>query len=128
MHLEELGTRYIIPAKAIVQTCQLYRVERYFDQKVEEQRLALLDLLGRFLVRGEAGHDIIPELYPLEGEPIIDKPMRSAFNFTDFDLLLRNKGFRNLVVCINLFLSNLPGLFIDRAISFRMLRTSRSLV
>jgi nicotinamidase-related amidase len=54
--------------------------------------------LGRFLLRGEEGHDIVPELYPIVGELVIDKPMRSAFNHTDFDLLLRNRGIRNLVV------------------------------
>lgn len=54
--------------------------------------------LGRFLVRGEAGHDIIRELYPVKGEVVIDKPMRSAFAWTDFELLLRNVGVRNLVV------------------------------
>jgi nicotinamidase-related amidase len=54
--------------------------------------------LGRLLVRGEPGHDIIPELYPVEGEPVIDKPGRGAFAHTDFELLLRVRGIRNLVV------------------------------
>ncbi|KAL8784275.1 MAG: hypothetical protein Q9195_009111 [Heterodermia aff. obscurata] len=54
--------------------------------------------LGRFMVRGEEGHDIIPELYPVPGEPIIDKPGRGAFSYTDFELLLRNKGVQNLVI------------------------------
>jgi nicotinamidase-related amidase len=54
--------------------------------------------LGRFLVRGEKGHDVISDLYPVDGEPIIDKPMRSAFNHTDLDLLLRNRGIKNLVI------------------------------
>lgn len=54
--------------------------------------------LGRFMIRGEEGHDIIPELYPVPGEPIIDKPGRSAFAHTDFALLLKNKGIQNLVV------------------------------
>ncbi len=54
--------------------------------------------LGRLLVRGEPGHDIVPELYPLENEPIIDKPGRGAFAHTDFELLLRIKGIRNLLI------------------------------
>lgn len=54
--------------------------------------------LGRFLIRGEPGNDIVPDLYPLDGEPVIDKPGRGAFAHTDFELLLRNKGIKNLVV------------------------------
>jgi len=54
--------------------------------------------LGRFLVRGESGHDIVPELYPLKNEPIVDKPGKDAFAYTDFELLLRVRGIRNLVV------------------------------
>lgn len=54
--------------------------------------------LGRLLIRGEPGHDIVPELYPLEGEPIIDKPGRGAFAHTDFELLLRIRGIKNLVI------------------------------
>lgn len=55
--------------------------------------------MGRLLVRGEPGHDIVKELYPKEGEPIIDKPGRSAFAHTDFELLLRIRGIKNLVIC-----------------------------
>ena len=54
--------------------------------------------LGRLLVRGEAGHDTIPELYPVAGEPVIDKPGRGAFAHTDFELLLRIRGIKNLVI------------------------------
>ena len=50
------------------------------------------------MIRGEEGHDIIPELYPVPGEPVIDKPGRGAFAHTDFELLLKNKGVQNLVV------------------------------
>lgn len=55
--------------------------------------------LGRLLVRGEPGHEIIPELAPLTTEPVIDKPGRSAFQHTDFKLLLDVRGIRNLVIC-----------------------------
>ena len=55
--------------------------------------------MGRFLIRGEAGHDIVPELAPFEDEVVIDKPGRSAFTNTELDAVLRAKGVRNLVVC-----------------------------
>ncbi|OCT46289.1 Peroxyureidoacrylate/ureidoacrylate amidohydrolase RutB [Cladophialophora carrionii] len=55
--------------------------------------------LGRFLVRGEPGHDVIPELEPRPDEVIIDKPGRGAFAHTDFELLLKMRGIRNLVLC-----------------------------
>ncbi|KAJ9299695.1 hypothetical protein DTO271G3_2579 [Paecilomyces variotii] len=54
--------------------------------------------LGRLLIRGEVGHDTVDELYPLPGEPVIDKPGRGAFQYTDFELLLRNKGVKNLIL------------------------------
>lgn len=55
--------------------------------------------LGRLLIRGEAGHAIIPELEPLENEQIIDKPGRSAFQHTEFKLMLNIKGIKNLIIC-----------------------------
>jgi nicotinamidase-related amidase len=52
---------------------------------------------GMALTRGEPGWQIVPELTPLAGEPIIDKPGKGAFHATDLDTILQQRGIRNLV-------------------------------
>ncbi|SCE74329.1 Nicotinamidase-related amidase [Micromonospora haikouensis] len=53
---------------------------------------------GRILVRGEYGHDIVDELAPLPGEPVVDKPGKGAFYATGLDALLAERGVRSLLV------------------------------
>jgi nicotinamidase-related amidase len=55
--------------------------------------------MGRILIRGEAGHDIVPSLYPAKGEIVIDKPGKGAFYATDLGDILKRHGIDNLLVC-----------------------------
>lgn len=52
---------------------------------------------GLVLTRGEPGWDIVPELYPRAGEPVVDKPGKGSFHATDFELILQRRGVRNLI-------------------------------
>lgn len=54
--------------------------------------------MGRVLIRGYKGHDIIDELKPIEGEPIIDKPGKGSFYATDLHLILQNWGIKYLII------------------------------
>ncbi|EKS34396.1 cysteine hydrolase family protein [Afipia broomeae] len=55
--------------------------------------------MGRILIRGEAGHDIVPPLYPVKGEIVIDKPGKGAFYATELGEILKQHGIENLLVC-----------------------------
>ena len=72
-----------------------------FRSRQNQARLGIGDQgpLGRLLVRGEVGHQIIDQLTPLPNEPVIDKPGRSAFQHTEFGLMLNIKGIKNLIIC-----------------------------
>ncbi|CAM9336377.1 unnamed protein product [Ectocarpus sp. 6 AP-2014] len=68
-------------------------------QSPEGKRIGDLGPMGRILVKGERGHDIIPELYPLPMEPCVDKPGKGAFFSTDLETILRSRGIETLIVC-----------------------------
>jgi nicotinamidase-related amidase len=63
-----------------------------------KNRIGARGPMGRILVRGEPGHDIIAALYPVAGEPVIDKPGKGAFYQTDLELMLHNRGIDTLFV------------------------------
>jgi biuret amidohydrolase len=106
----------IVPTKAVLDACR--KLQMMVVHTREGHRADLADCppsklerghpkrkigdpgaMGRLLVRGERGHDIVPELYPKAGEPVIDKPGRGAFYATDLEPILRNGGIRSLIVC-----------------------------
>ena len=62
-------------------------------------RIGAMGPMGRILVRGEPGHDIIPGLYPRAGETVVDKPGKGAFYATDLQLVLQNRAVDTLIVC-----------------------------
>jgi nicotinamidase-related amidase len=55
--------------------------------------------MGKILIRGEYGHDIVDELKPIDGEVVLDKPGKGAFYQTDLQLILENKGIESLIFC-----------------------------
>jgi nicotinamidase-related amidase len=69
------------------------------ERGAPSMRIGARGPMGRILVRGEPGHDIVPGLYPRGGEPIIDKPGKGAFYATDLQSILQNRRVENLIVC-----------------------------
>ena len=70
-----------------------------FERGIPSRRIGDPGPMGRILIQGEPGHDIIPELYPVAGEPVVDKPGKGAFYATNLGLILANRGIENLLVC-----------------------------
>jgi nicotinamidase-related amidase len=106
--------RAVVPAQKVLQACRAAGM--FVIHTREGHRPDLSDLpkakkdrgnaplrigdkgsMGRLLVRGEYGHDIVDELYPIEGEPVVDKPGKGAFYATDMDTILRMRGIEKLV-------------------------------
>ena len=85
------------PAKRVLEACRAAGV--FVIHTREGHRADLSDLPPSKKVRGQLGHDIVEEVYPIDGEPIIDKPGKGAFYATDLDAILKMKGIKQLVVC-----------------------------
>jgi nicotinamidase-related amidase len=62
-------------------------------------RIGALGPMGRILIRGEPGHDIVEPLHPKKGEPVVDKPGKGAFYATDLHFILQNRRVESLIVC-----------------------------
>lgn len=69
------------------------------DRGAPKLRIGDVGPMGRILIRGEPGHDIIPELSPIAGEPVIDKPGKGAFYATDLHSILQHRHVESLIVC-----------------------------
>lgn len=67
------------------------------DRGNPSMRIGDVGPLGRVLIAGEPGTAILPELAPIEGEVVIQKPGKGAFYATDLSDVLKDKGITQLV-------------------------------
>src|SRR5258708_34218739 len=68
------------------------------ERGAPSMRIGATGPMGRILIRGEPGHDIVAELSPREGEPVVDKPGKGAFYATDLHSILQNARSENPIV------------------------------
>jgi nicotinamidase-related amidase len=89
----------------VIHTCEGHRPDMAdappakVERGAPSLRIGCAGPMGRILIRGEPGHDIIPQLAPLAHEPVLDKPGKGAFYGTDLELMLKNRGIGTLLVC-----------------------------
>lgn len=69
------------------------------ERGVPSMRIGAAGPMGRILIRGEKGHDIVEALAPRQGEPVVDKPGKGAFYATELHLILQNRAIDTLIVC-----------------------------
>lgn len=107
--------RAVAPAKNVIDTCReiegmliIHTREGHRPQQadVTQHKMSQTDncigspgKYGKILIRGEKGHDIVDELYPLPSEVVLDKPGKGSFYATDLELILKARQIETLLVC-----------------------------
>jgi nicotinamidase-related amidase len=74
--------------------CPAHKLKR---SQIRGAEIGSEGVMGRILTRGSKSHDFVDDLYPLENEIVLDKPGKGAFEATDLDLILRNRGIQHIL-------------------------------